>query len=38
LAGNAITPALTLANSGATTWSNTSNWMFTLRMHKDFLP
>ncbi len=38
LAGNAITPALTLANSGATTWSNTSNWLFTLRMHKDFLP
>ena len=38
LAGNAITAPLTLANSGATTWSNTSNWIFTLRMHKDFLP
>jgi hypothetical protein len=38
LAGNALTPALTLANSGATTWANQSNWVFTLRMHKDFLP
>jgi hypothetical protein len=38
LAGNALTPAITLANSGATTWSNQSNWLFTLRMHKDFLP
>jgi hypothetical protein len=38
LAGNALTPALTLANSGATTWANQSNWEFTIRMHKDFLP
>ena len=34
LAGNAMTAALTLVNSGATTWCNTSNWVFTLRMHK----
>jgi hypothetical protein len=40
LAGNALPAggALTLVNSGATTWSNTSNWVFTLPMHKDFLP
>ena len=38
LAANALTPAVTLTNSGATTWSNESNWLFTLRMHKDFLP
>jgi hypothetical protein len=38
LAGNALTPAITLANSGATMWANESNWTFTLRMHKDFLP
>jgi Porin subfamily len=38
LAGNAITAPITLVNSGATSWSNTSNWVFTLRMHKDFLP
>ncbi|MGA8819831.1 MAG: porin, partial [Xanthobacteraceae bacterium] len=38
LAGNALTPALTLVNSGATTWGNQSNWVFTLRMHKNFLP
>ena len=29
---------ITLANSGATTVSNQSNWEFTIRMHKDFLP
>ncbi len=34
----ALTPALTLANSGATTVANQSNWVFTIRMHKDFLP
>ena len=34
LAGNALTPALTLVNSGATTWGNQSNWVFTLRMQK----
>ena len=38
LAGNALTAPITLTNSGATTWSNESNWVFTLRMHKDFLP
>jgi hypothetical protein len=38
LAGNALTPAITLTNSGATTWANNTNWVFTLRMHKDFLP
>jgi hypothetical protein len=38
LVGNALTPALTLTNSGATTWANNTNWVFTLRMHKDFLP
>ena len=38
LLGNALTPAITLVNSGATTWANKSNWDFTLRMHKDFLP
>ena len=34
----ALTPALTLVNSGATTVANQSNWVFTLRMHKEFLP
>ena len=34
----ALTPALILANSGATTVANQSNWVFTVRMHKDFLP
>ena len=34
----ALTPALVLANSGATTVANQSNWVFTIRMHKDFLP
>ena len=38
LIGNALTPAITLANSGATSWADQSNWTFTLRMHKDFLP
>jgi Porin subfamily len=38
LAGDALTPAITLANSGTTTWANQSNWSFTVRMHKDFLP
>ena len=38
LAGNALTTPITLANSGATTWSDQSNWIFTVRMHKDFLP
>ena len=38
LAGNALTAPITLANSGATTWANQSNWIFTLRMHKEFLP
>jgi Porin subfamily len=38
LAGNALTAPLTLTNSGATTWANQSNWTFTVRMHKDFLP
>ena len=38
LAGNKLTPAITLVNSGATTWADQSNWIFTLRMHKDFLP
>jgi Porin subfamily len=38
LPGGALTAPLTLANSGATTVSNQSNWMFTIRMHKDFLP
>ncbi len=38
LPGNALTAPLTLANSGATTVSNESNWNFTIRMHKDFLP
>jgi len=36
-AGKLTTP-ITLANSGATTVSNQSNWEFTVRMHKDFLP
>ena len=36
-AGKLTTP-ITLANSGATTVSNQSNWEFTIRMHKDFLP
>jgi hypothetical protein len=30
--------ALVLTNSGATHVSDESNWSFTLRMHKDFLP
>ena len=34
----ALTRSLTLANSGATTVANQSNWVFTIRMHKDFLP
>jgi hypothetical protein len=38
LAGNALTAPITLTNSGATTWADQSNWIFTLRMHKDFLP
>jgi hypothetical protein len=38
LPGNALTPAITLANSGATTGADQSNWMFTMRLHKDFLP
>jgi hypothetical protein len=34
----ALSPALTLTNSGAVRVSDESNWSFTLRMHKDFLP
>ena len=34
----ALPAAVTLANSGATTVANQSNWTFTIRMHKDFLP
>jgi len=33
-----LSPAITLANSGATSAANQSNWSFTVRMHKDFLP
>jgi len=34
-----VLPApLILTNSGATRASDESNWSFTLRMHKDFLP
>ncbi len=36
--GAAAAGPLTLANSGANSWANQSNWVFTLRMHKDFLP
>ncbi len=35
---NAGTNLVSLTNSGATTVSNESNWIFGLRMHKDFLP
>jgi hypothetical protein len=39
LATAATLPAsVTLANSGASIQSNESNWTFTIRMHKDFLP
>jgi hypothetical protein len=38
LPGGVLTGPLTLANSGATTVANESNWQFTVRMHKDFLP
>jgi len=33
-----LSSAIALPNSGATTVSNESNWTFTVRMHKDFLP
>jgi hypothetical protein len=36
--GGTLSAPLTLVNSGATTVANESNWVFTLRMHKDFLP
>jgi hypothetical protein len=38
LPGGKLTTPITLVNSGATTVSNRSNWEFTVRMHKDFLP
>jgi Porin subfamily len=38
LPGGVVTAPLTLAGSGATTVANESNWQFTIRMHKDFLP
>jgi hypothetical protein len=38
LAGGALSAPLVLTNSGATTVANQSNWVFTIRMHKDFLP
>jgi hypothetical protein len=38
LPGGLLTAPLTLPNSGATTVANISNWQFTIRMHKDFLP
>jgi hypothetical protein len=38
LPGGLLTAPLTLANSGATSVANQSNWQFTIRMHKDFLP
>ncbi len=38
LPGGVLTAATTLTNSGATTVANESNWTFTIRMHKDFLP
>jgi hypothetical protein len=38
LPGGLLTAPLTLANSGATSVANESNWQFTVRMHKDFLP
>jgi hypothetical protein len=38
LAGGALSAPLVLTNSGATTVANQSNWVFTVRMHKDFLP
>lgn len=34
----ALPVVATLAGSGATTVADQSNWSFTLRMHKDFLP
>jgi hypothetical protein len=36
LPGGAVTAPL--AFGGATTLANESNWQFTVRMHKDFLP
>jgi len=38
LPGNALSAPLILTNSGATTVADQSNWVFTIRMHKDFLP
>jgi hypothetical protein len=38
LPGGKLTGPITLLNSGATTVSNETNWEFTVRMHKDFLP
>ena len=36
--GGVLPAAATLAGSGATTVANQSNWTFTVRAHKDFLP
>jgi hypothetical protein len=38
LPGNLLTATTAMANSGALTVSDQSNWMVGLRMHKDFLP
>jgi hypothetical protein len=38
LTGGVLTPAVTIANSGATNVSNEDNWSFHFRAHKDFYP
>jgi hypothetical protein len=38
LAGGTLTPAVTIANTGATNVSNEDNWAFRFRAHKDFYP
>jgi hypothetical protein len=38
LAGGTLTPAVGIANTGATTVSNEDNWSFRFRAHKDFYP